>query len=422
MKKRMAALLLGLILIMSLTVPAVAEIRNGVYILDEKQYLSETEYRFLQVQASTLSDALDMDILYVLTYDTDLQACAQSLNLGSRSNQIMLIENEADCEVFLFGRANVLTQEDKQKLEDAYAVAPTYLEAITPYMAAADELVSGMNATGAFDAYVEALPPEDLEPIDGTATRVEDMAGLLSLEEQLTLQQQLDEISQRQQLDVVVVTVNGLGRRTAMEYADDFFDYNGYGYGENRDGILLLVSMEERDWWISTAGYGITAFTDAGLEYISDRVVPKLSKGRYAEAFEIFAEKCDEFMTQARTGEPYDVGNMPKEHFRFGLCLLISLVIGAFTAGCVVWRLKGQLNSVHAQTGAKNYSPLGSPQLTVNKETYLYSTMSSRPKPKLSESSGRSGHHHYGGGFHSGGSTTHRSSSGRSHGGRGGKF
>ena len=27
--------------------------------------------------------------------------------------------------------------------------------------------------------------------------------------------------------------------KTAQAYADDYYDYNGYGYGENDDGILL---------------------------------------------------------------------------------------------------------------------------------------------------------------------------------------
>lgn len=255
------------------------------------------------------------------------------------------------------------------------------------------------------------------EPVE-PGCRVVDHADLLNIADEVALRTRLDEISQRQQLDVVVVTVNYLGTKSPMEYADDFFDDNGYGFGANRDGILLLISMAERDWWISTSGYGITAFTDAGLEYIGNQIVPKLGKGQYAKAFGIFAQECDAFINQARTGEPYDVYNLPKEPFRFGMCLFVSVLIGLFTAGCVLWGLKGQLASVHAQPGARYYSVSATPDLTTNKETYLYSTMSSRPRPKVEEYTGKS---RMGGGF-SGGSTIHRSSSGRSHGGRGGKF
>ena len=95
-------------------------------------------------------------------------------------------------------------------------------------------------------------------------TRVVDMADLLSDSEESSLLFKLDEISERQQFDVVVVTVGSLDGKTPTAYADDFYDYNGYGFGAEYDGVLLLVSMEERDWRISTCGYGITALTDAG--------------------------------------------------------------------------------------------------------------------------------------------------------------
>jgi uncharacterized membrane protein YgcG len=97
-----------------------------------------------------------------------------------------------------------------------------------------------------------------------------------------------------------------------MAYADDFYDYNGYGFGANNDGCLLLVSMEDRDWWISTTGYGITALTDAGIEYIGDEFVSYLSDAEYAKGFDMFADLVDKFVTQAKEGNPYDVGNMPR--------------------------------------------------------------------------------------------------------------
>ena len=39
---------------------------------------------------------------------------------------------------------------------------------------------------------------------------------------------------------------------SAMEAADDFFDYNGYGLGDDRSGVLLYINMSTRDVWIST--------------------------------------------------------------------------------------------------------------------------------------------------------------------------
>lgn len=71
--------------------------------------------------------------------------------------------------------------------------------------------------------------------------------------------------------------------------------------------------MEDNDWYISTCGYGITAFTDAGIEYIGEQIVPYLSDKDFAGAFEAYITLCDEFITQARTGKPYDIGSFPRK-------------------------------------------------------------------------------------------------------------
>ena len=93
-----------------------------------------------------------------------------------------------------------------------------------------------------------AIPEERQKPL------LVDDAGLLTEEESSALLNKLEDISQKYENEVGIVTVNSLGGKTAEAYADDYYDYNGYGYGENDDGLLLLISMGEREWAISTYG------------------------------------------------------------------------------------------------------------------------------------------------------------------------
>jgi len=186
-----------------------------------------------------------------------------------------------------------------------------------------------------------------------------------------------------------------------MEYADDYYDYHDYA----ADGVLLLVSMEESDWWISTTGYGIQVFTDAGIEYIGDKIVPFLSEGDYAGAFETFAELCDEFITRAKSGDPYDNHNLPKEPYRLVRNLVIALVIGLVAAFIATGSMKRKLKSVGQKAQADDYIAPGSLQLTRSRDFHLYTHLDRREKPKSSS-----------------GSSTHTSSSGTTHGGGGGKF
>lgn len=242
---------------------------------------------------------------------------------------------------------------------------------------------------------------------DEKLPRVVDGADLLSDAEEEALLERVDEISERQQMDVVIVTADTLDGKSSTAYADDFYDYNGYGFGLEHDGILLLIGMENRDWAISTCGAAIRTFTDAGQDYISDQFVPYLSNNNYGAAFNCFADQCDDFITKAKNGAPYDIGNMPKGEFRIFYNLAIALVIGLIVGIIVAISLRAQLKSVKQQFAASVYTKSGSMRVTDKKDIFLYSKRDRRAKP---QSSG------------GGGSSTHIGSSGTSHGGSSGHF
>lgn len=239
---------------------------------------------------------------------------------------------------------------------------------------------------------------------------VVDMADLLTETEENDLRIKLDEISARQEMDIVLVTVYSLDSKTVQDYADDFFIDNSYGYGTDQDGILLLVAMDSREWHIATHGYAITAFTDAGLDYISEQFLDDLSDAYYADAFNTYADLCDDFITQAKSGEAYDINNMPKEAFEPIATALLSLVIGFVVALIACTIMKGKLKSVRSKSGASDYTKPGSLNITNANEFFLYRHVNRRKKPENTSSSG------------GGGSSVHTSSSGSSFGGRSGKF
>ena len=399
MKKRISALLFMLIFCISLSIPAFAAETN--YIIDETGTLTDDELAEANEYADYLADMVGIDFIYAYTYDEDIEAYAKQLSLGKRQDQVLMIENDDVWNVYLRGTPeNIIDDEDMKALREAFDNEGNYDEAISAYMYAAAQLIqpdstlsSGAESTIILD----------------TRERVVDMAELLSDSDKTALLSKLDEISERQKLDIVVLTVNTLDGKTPRDYADDFYDYNGYGFGENKDGILLLVSMEDRDWWISTTGYGITALTDAGIEYISEKFLSDLSDGDYAQAFTTYAELCDQFITQAKTGEPYDIGNMPKEPFNVAWNILVAFVIGLVVAVIVTSIMKKQLKTVQLKSEANNYVKANSMILTENRDLFLYNQVSRRARPKETDNS-------------SGGSSTHTSSSGSSHGGGGGKF
>ncbi len=236
--------------------------------------------------------------------------------------------------------------------------------------------------------------------------RVNDTANLLTESEETALLEKLDEISRRQKMDITVVTVNDLdGYAAAAEYADAVYEYCKYGYGAEKDGLLLLISMADRDWAISTCGFGITAFTDAGIDYIMEQIKSDLSDGCYAAAFETYAALCDEFITQARNGSPFDKSNLPCEPLSM-IWIPVSIGIGTVLALIIVGGMKGKLKTVRTQAAANSYLKKNSLAVKESSDLFLYHTVTRSKKEK----------------DHDSGSSTHTSSSGTTHGGSSGKF
>ena len=237
--------------------------------------------------------------------------------------------------------------------------------------------------------------------------KVVDNAGVLTREEISELNQKLNELSDSYSLDVVIVTDTNENIKSAMDTADDLFDYGGYGVGEDRSGVLLYVNFSTRDWWISTRGYGIYAFTDDGIDYIGEQITDDLSDGNYAAAFLGFASLCEDFIIQAKEGHPYTADNLPKGPFPGVEILIISVVIGLVVALIYALVLRGQLKSVAPQDSAVDYITQGSVNIRDEGSIFLYRNVTRTERPKETSSPA---------------SSTHTSSSGATHGGGGGKF
>lgn len=68
----------------------------------------------------------------------------------------------------------------------------------------------------------------------------------MSDSEEAKLDSEIEKIRTNYDFDVVLLTVESLEGYTPEAFADDYYDYNGYGIGDNNDGVLFLISMEER--------------------------------------------------------------------------------------------------------------------------------------------------------------------------------
>lgn len=256
--------------------------------------------------------------------------------------------------------------------------------------------------------------PDEISPTRGD--RLVDQADLLNDEEEAALRQKLDTISEALRFDVVIVTAQHIGSRTPMEFADDYFDYNGFGYGETFDGVCLLISMAERDWWVSTCGFGETALAD---DYFLDVIDPSdftynLKNGDYAKSFNYFADVVNDFVLEAKQGEPFSARHRYQDWKNKVIGVCISLALGLIVAAIVTYYKKETYVSAVQQKREAGAYMVGSVRFGACYDNFTGSYVNRTRR--VTESSSSSS----GGGHTSAGS--HTSSSGRSHGGGGGKF
>lgn len=242
------------------------------------------------------------------------------------------------------------------------------------------------------------------------ADRVVDDAMLLTADEAQELRTKLDEISSQYQCDVAIVTTDSEdidSEYDAMAYADDFFDYNGYGIGSGRDGIILLVSINDdnRFYWFSAHGYGSIAFSDDDTETMGEQIVPYLKNGDYYSAFVCYAEMAEDLLEYARTNIGSDGTYVKKSAFDITR-LLIAFVAGVVISFIATGIMRGKLKTVRKQSGANNYVRTGSMKIAVSRDTFLYSHVDRTAIPQNNNSN----------------SSSHISSSGSTHTGSGGSF
>ena len=147
-----------------------------------------------------------------------------------------------------------------------------------------------------------------ITPLSASALtpKIVDNAELLTADERATLEQRANALAGQYGFDVVILTTDSLNGVDSQSYADNFYDQNGYGVGPNYSGILLLLSMEYRDWAISTCGEAIYAFSDYGIQNIFFEIAGYLSENQYYFAFTTYLDSLEVYMEAFQNGAPID--------------------------------------------------------------------------------------------------------------------
>ncbi len=245
--------------------------------------------------------------------------------------------------------------------------------------------------------------------------KIYDFADLLNSSEEENLYLKVDDYISATNYDLVIVTIDYNNKYSAMDYADDFFDYNNFGFNSSRDGLLILIDMDTREIYVSTSGMAIKMYSDVRIDDIIDAGYDYLTSKNYYNCLTRMIEESKDYFVKGYPssnsnlfidddGNPYYVERIPYGSIfstSGTICIITSLIL-YFTS----------LSKIKKQTAVSYINPTSTK--IVKTDQFVTTHTSKMAIPTDSGGSSRGGGHS--------GSSFHSSSSGRSHGGGGRRF
>ena len=248
-----------------------------------------------------------------------------------------------------------------------------------------------------------AVPSITAGAASDTEKWVVDKAGLLDEDELADLNDLSSQLSSAHNIRLAIVTTPDF-QDSAIFGIDfdgtDILDWEIAYFNQqsanltdgSEDGLLLAVSMADRDWGIQSFGAAADTFNQYAREEIGSRFVDSLSDGDYYDAFETYLTLADEFLTEAENGEPYTAEHTYRESVPIPLIILGAFVLSLIISFIIVFTWKKSMNTRIRQDGAGAYLEQGSFRLTGHSDIFLYHHISRTRKEKNDSQSHGSTH------------------------------
>lgn len=449
MKKKIFSLVLTLILCLSLGFSAAAQ--SDEFILDFEDVVFDEEP--LELLAQEIYDSYGVAVIYASCPGLDGMTGAEyaqnfyAANI-SYTDAVVFIDCTAAASYFMYYAGNaeaVFSSTDGSAMMAAFDEAGTFDEGVRDYLNLAHSILSQrsgvkrelilLDEQSETAEMTQTVPPDapllslidshpDTQQVQAThqipAERqlplIVDTAGVIDPAYVQQLNTKAENVSDMYKCEIAAVFVKTTGAKSPQAFADDFYDYNGYGYGSGDDGIILMVAVEDRSFAISTYGSARYCFTDYGQLYMDEKYIPFLKNSDWGGAANAYLDACRELLDyEVINGVAYDISYEEESNSILG-SVLFSLLVGFVLAFIPISGMKKRMLNVQKKRDAADYIRQDSFILNRRHDRYITSNVTRTPIPKNTDDNNR------GGGFGGGGSSFHTSSSGRTHGGHSGRF
>lgn len=245
-----------------------------------------------------------------------------------------------------------------------------------------------------------------LTPSVNANEKIYDFAELLTEEEEKQLYDKVKEFIANTNLDLAIVTINTNVKDSTQEYADDFYDYNDFSI----DGLAFVIDMQNRIFYISTAGKAMLYYDDYRIEYILSALDQEMYNHEYFNACNTLISQLTEYYNHGFSDKSDKYVVIGTQIYRKTPYLLLSIIaVVSAIIGTLILALRNK--KIKLATNSNDYFDNKSFEITKDTKEFISSNTSRVYIPPADSGGGGSS----GGGFHSG-------SSGASHGGGGHRF
>lgn len=179
-----------------------------------------------------------------------------------------------------------------------------------------------MSCLLVFDSNAQNIPARPSPP-----RLVNDFAKMLSFEENNFLEQKLVAYFDSTSTQLAIVTIESLEGAPVQEYAAQLGYKWGVGTKENHNGVVLLISKNDRKGFIAT-GYGVEDGLNTNVcQQIFDRyVVPNMKNGNTFKAF----DDATNVMIQVLEGKFQMADKNDEDYSLLPLILVVLFIIFIF--------------------------------------------------------------------------------------------
>ena len=234
-----------------------------------------------------------------------------------------------------------------------------------------------------------------LTPSVNANEKIYDFAELLTEEEEKQLYDKVKEFIANTNLDLAIVTINTNVKDSTQDYADDFYDYNDFSI----DGLAFVIDMQNRIFYISTAGKAMLYYDDYRIEYILSALDQEMYNHEYFNACNTLISQLTEYYNNGFSDNADKYVVIGTQIYRKTPYLLLSIIaVVSATIGTLTLALSNK--KIKLATNSNDYFDNKSFEITKDTKEFISSNTSRVYIPPADSGGGGSS----GGGFHSGSS------------------